>query len=68
MFYLFVCILISLGFLLPGFAYIYLFSGDLVRADYTNRHASWKLFFISLVSIVIAIPVMYYSVKDAVFK
>ncbi|KAL7324046.1 hypothetical protein PS15p_210617 [Mucor circinelloides] len=57
-----------LGFLLPGCAYIYLFSGDLFQADYNNKYASWKLFFVSLISIVIAVPVMFYSVKDAVFK
>lgn len=66
---LFICLRVSLlGFLLPGCAYIYLFSGDLFQADYNNKHASWKLFFVSLISIVIAVPVMFYSVKDAVFK
>lgn len=67
---LFICLcVLLLGFLLPGCAYIYLFSGDLFQqADYTNKQASWKLFFVSLISIVIAIPVMFYSVKDAVFK
>ncbi|KAI8638221.1 transmembrane amino acid transporter protein-domain-containing protein [Parasitella parasitica] len=57
-----------LGFMLPGFAYIYLFSGDLFSAHNTNKYASWKLFFISIICIVIAIPVMFFSVKDALFQ
>lgn len=63
--------MISLGFLLPGCVYIYLYSSDLrlqFRSDKKSKgEASWKLFFISIVSIFIAIPVMYFSVKDAIF-
>ncbi|KAI9256057.1 transmembrane amino acid transporter protein-domain-containing protein [Helicostylum pulchrum] len=49
-----------LGFLLPGCAYLYLFSSELLN----NK----KLFFVSIFSICIALPVMYFSIKDAIFK
>ncbi|KAI7893089.1 transmembrane amino acid transporter protein-domain-containing protein [Mucor mucedo] len=53
-----------LGFLLPGCAYLYLFSSDLM---FTKGEGSWKLLVISVISILIALPVMYFSVKDAFF-
>lgn len=61
------------GFILPGVSYIYLFSGELFFASTTRKQrsihgASWKLLIISFFSILIAVPVMFFSVKDALFQ
>jgi hypothetical protein len=71
-----------LVFLIPGCAYIYLFSFDLFSSLTTNKKtqsllveqeeekikASWKLYILSVISVIVAIPVIYFSVKDAIFE
>ncbi|KAI9482841.1 MAG: transmembrane amino acid transporter protein-domain-containing protein [Benjaminiella poitrasii] len=49
-----------LGFLLPGLAYFYLFSSDLLF-NKSDTSKSWMLLVISLVSVCISFPIIYYS-------